>query len=151
MFIERLEQRFEQESTARPIREIPGAAAFVAALRERGWGIAFATGGLRGTARVKLYMAGIAFDEEHLVTASEHVTREELVTAAIAAASYGGEIPRENIVAVGDGLWDLLTAEQLGLRFLGVATGAKAQRLTDRGARVLSDFTDLPRALDLML
>ena len=149
-FFERLEQRFKEESATRAIREIPGAGAFVAALRADGWRVVFATGGLRGTARIKLRMAGIAFDEARLVTASEHVTREELVTAAIDAALAGQDAAAAHIVAVGDGLWDMLTAETLGLHFLGVASGTKVARLTERGARVLPDFTDLEKTLALM-
>ena len=68
-----------------------------------------------------------------LVTASEHVTREEIVTAAIMAAisRHGGSPDR--IVSVGDGLWDLKTAEALGLSFLGIGTGENALVLSDRG------------------
>jgi len=56
-----------------------------------------------------------------------------IVTAAIMAAisRHGGSPDR--IVSVGDGLWDLKTAEALGLSFLGIGTGENALVLSDRG------------------
>jgi phosphoglycolate phosphatase-like HAD superfamily hydrolase len=133
IFAERLVRQFEVERAALPVREIPGAAAFVTALREAGWRVVFATGGVRETARTKLQMAEIAFTEDLLITGSEHMTREELVVAALEAAN-GHDLPVGNIVLVGDGLWDMRAAENLGLRFLGIGTDAKAKLLTDRGA-----------------
>lgn len=145
----RLEDRFDQAFTAmlpaHPIQEIPGAAAFVELLRCDGWGVAFATGGLRGASRIKLRAAGISYADHLLATASEHTSREQIVSAAVRAATPDGtdSLP----VSVGDGLWDLLTAQALSMPFLGVGTGGKARLLADRGATVLQDFSDQQRCL----
>ncbi|WP_216856638.1 HAD family hydrolase [Acidisphaera sp. S103] len=148
----RLEDRFNQAFAAllpsHPIREIPGAAAFVELLRREGWRVSFATGGLREASCIKLQATGIPYTERLLATASEHLSREEIVSAAIHAAALDstGSLP----VSVGDGLWDLLTAHALGVSFLGVGMGAKAQLLADRGATVVRDFLDQRHCLTVL-
>ncbi|CAM5761667.1 hypothetical protein LMIY3S_00215 [Labrys miyagiensis] len=82
------------------IRALPGAPAFVVRLREKGWMVAFATGGLRQASRTKLEAAGISFDDGLLATASEHLTLEGVVAAAV---SHHGAVPTR-IVSMGDGL-----------------------------------------------
>jgi len=143
-FSERFDRVFEQLRADFPIREIPGACRFVETLPRSGWGVAFATGGLRAPARIKLQIAGIPFAENLLVTASEYRTRTEIVTAAIEAASRHYGLTPRTVIALGDGIWDLETAAALGLDFLGVGSGAKAGSLAQRGARVVPDFRDLP-------
>lgn len=150
-FSARLDHEFRQLQPMQAIREIPGAAAFVALLRDKGWSVGFATGGLRALARLKLEHAGISFDEDTLVTASEHLTREEIVGATIVAMANDHAGSPGTPVSVGDGLWDLATAQNLGLGFLGVGTGSKAQLLTERGATVVADFADQSRALELIV
>lgn len=146
------EERFDRAFTALlpsyPIREVAGAAGFVALLRRVGWRVAFATGGLRDASRTKLRTVGIPFTEPLLVTASEYPSREEIVSAAVRAAAPEG--PGAVPVSVGDGLWDLLTAEALGLCFLGVGTGTKAQLLADRRVTVLRDLSDPKHCLGVM-
>lgn len=140
----RLEDEFARVSSNIKIDEIAGATTFVKALHDRGWAVVFATGGLRQLSRKKLSAVGIAFEDEILVTASEHVTREELVAHAIIAAGRYYAFKPRSIVSIGDGIWDLKTAKSLDLPFLGVGTGPKADMLRDRGAVVVPDFQDLP-------
>ena len=147
-FCKRFGRVFEKLCEDFLIREVSGAASFVAALRQSGWGVVFATGGLRAPARTKLQSVSIPFIDDLLVTASEHFTRTEIVTAAIAAASSHYGSPPLATMAVGDGIWDLETAKALGLGFLGVGIGEKALALSRQGARVVPDFTDLPRVLN---
>ena len=146
-FHARLEDEFARTSAGVTIREIAGAATFVQALRDRGWAVVFATGGLRKLSRTKLAGIGIPFVEEILVTASEHVTREELVTHAIIAANKHSGFEAAEIISIGDGIWDLKTAKALNLPFLGVGIGAKADELRDRGANVVPDFQDIPAVM----
>ena len=141
-FHTRLESEFEETSRGQIIAEIAGAAAFVGHLRDAGWAVAFATGGLRKMSRRKLSAIGVKFADDLLVTASEYVTREELVTQAIEAARVHYAFLPDKIVSIGDGIWDLKTAAALGLPFLGVGTGPKAEILARAGAMVVPDFRD---------
>jgi phosphoglycolate phosphatase-like HAD superfamily hydrolase len=149
-FCARFEREFERLRTTCPIQAVPGTVTFVGLLRDAGWSVTFATGGLREPSRIKLREAGITFNEGLLVTASDYLTRDEIVSAAIRSAKASGAHKASTPISVGDGLWDLLTAKKLGLGFLGVGTGPKAQLLIERGAMVLSDFTDPVRALQIM-
>lgn len=137
-----MESEFEEASRGQIIAEIAGAAAFVEHLRDEGWAVAFATGGLRKMSRRKLSAIGIKFGDDLLVTASEYVTREELVTQAIEAARLHYAFTPGRVVSIGDGIWDLKTAAALGLHFLGVGTGPKGEILARAGATVVSDFRD---------
>jgi phosphoglycolate phosphatase-like HAD superfamily hydrolase len=99
-------------------------------------------GGLRKMSRRKLTAIGVKFAEDLLMTASEYVTREELVVQAIEAARIHYAFTPGRVVSIGDGIWDLKTAAALGLHFLGVGTGPKAEILASAGATVVSDFRD---------
>ena len=82
---------------------------------------------------------------------SEAHTREEIVRLAIARARerYGCTYLR--IVSVGDGVWDVRTAQQLQLPFVGVAQGAHAEALRAAGARiVLRDLADASAVLNAL-
>ena len=135
---------------AAPIQPIPGAADFVHGLADSTWAVVFATGGVRAVSGVKLLAAGIPFSDAALFTASEEPARDALVARAIAYAHRAHPQTRNGVVvSMGDGLWDLKVAQQLGLRFLGV--GSTAQALAARGAPVLPDLTGAAAALAALL
>jgi phosphoglycolate phosphatase-like HAD superfamily hydrolase len=47
------------------------------------------------------------------------------------------------VVYVGDAVWDVKAARNLGYRFVGIGSGANAERLRREGARrVLADYLD---------
>lgn len=141
---------FDSISELTGIREIQGAARFLSAFRDSEWIPVFATGSLRSGAISKLDAANILFDYHLLVTASELETREEIVSKAIALGCerLSGDGP-DRVVSVGDGLWDHSTALSLGLEFIGVGSGAGADVLQARGARVISDYSLLSAPADL--
>ncbi|NTG16464.1 HAD family hydrolase [Agrobacterium rhizogenes] len=126
-----------------PVSQIPGASQFVATMRSS-WNIVFATGSLRHGAIHKLSVLGIAPTDFVLVTASEFHTREELVHHAVlrGCAEAGINTPRR-VVSIGDGIWDLKTARNLGYEFIGIGQGAKAEQLLVSGAPVYTDFNAL--------
>lgn len=135
---------------AAPIQPIPGAADFVHGLADSAWAVVFATGGVRAVSGVKLQAAGIPFSDAALFTAREEPARDALVARAIAHARRAHPQTRNGVVvSMGDGLWDLQVARQLGLRFLGV--GSTAQALAARGATVLPDLTGAAAALATLL
>jgi len=140
---------FDAEVIRNPIQEISGSTAFLAELDQTEWVACFATGSLRYGALRKLEILGVAVDIDLFVTASEHQTRENIVGAAIDRAVQKHAISRPNrVLSIGDGLWDLLTAQSLGIEFLGIGVGLKAELLLSRGARVTPDFTLGMKLLD---
>lgn len=142
---------------ARGVKAVPGAPAFIRRLLSDGdWAVAAATGAWRTTAELRLREAGIPIDPACIATASEHRARRDIVELAMerAAAHLGlAEGPKgfARVVLLGDGLWDVKTACDLGYPFIGVGEGGQGARLEAAGARhVVADFTDPDAVLHLM-
>ncbi|RLK06946.1 HAD family hydrolase [Tenacibaculum discolor] len=90
-------------------------------MKETDYAICFATGSLLKPALIKLEQANINF-VPNLVEASNNLfTREEIVNSAINKAKNYFQVQEfKNIISVGDGIWDLRTAKNLGVNFLGI-------------------------------
>jgi phosphoglycolate phosphatase-like HAD superfamily hydrolase len=120
---------------------IPGARELLRYLSETGWAISIATGAWRISAELKLEAAGLS-DPIPLFCSDGLPSREAILTAAI------GSAPAARVVTVGDGVWDVKAAARLGLPFVGIGDGARAQALRAAGAAVvLPDYRDLPAAV----
>lgn len=109
--------------------ELPGARQAVEMLKAHpDFHFAYATGSLYAPAKYKLDETNIYYKDELLLGSNGYDSREEIVRAAIHAAKAKYEVVEyENILSVGDGIWDLKTARNLGLKFLGM--GEKNQEL----------------------
>jgi phosphoglycolate phosphatase-like HAD superfamily hydrolase len=124
--------------------EMAGAANILRRLSDAGWCVALATGGWGPSARLKLRAAGLAIEEPLLACADDGISRADIVELARRRAEsfYGREF--ERVVSIGDGVWDVETAASLHLPFIGIAHGAKADRLRGAGAAVVfPDYTDV--------
>lgn len=121
-FVASLEQHIADHG---PFREIPGAVAYVSRLLARtDCYVAYATGGWRGSALLKLGSAGFPVDGIHISTSSEFTDRVSILRAALSAAPPGvGQI-----TYYGDGTWDQEAVRELGWRF--VAVGEKLGGMT---------------------
>jgi phosphoglycolate phosphatase-like HAD superfamily hydrolase len=137
--------RLERALTANPCAETPGAGALLERVRSTPEVVAcIATGGWERSARRKLAAAGIDVSGLAFASCNDARNRRDIVRTATrrACALAGGEEPSA-YVSVGDGVWDVVTARQLGMAFIGVARGEQAVRLRDLGAAVvIEDFTD---------
>lgn len=101
--------------------------------------ICFATGSLRRPAEHKLNSVGIVFEDWQLVASDYIYEREKIVEQAIKnAKEYCGISNFKRIISVGDGLWDLKTAENLELEFIGVGNANK-DILLKHGADVVCE------------
>lgn len=125
------------------ITPMPGAPRMLERLERSGAAFCFATGSFRAPAEAKLR----AFAGDHravLATASDGLSRQEIVGLAIARARARFDVPSSaSVVSIGDGLWDLRTAVSLGLEFVGVAQGAQRDHLLAAGAtHVVESFDD---------
>jgi phosphoglycolate phosphatase-like HAD superfamily hydrolase len=133
--------------------EVPGAARALNRLgEETEWAVALATGCWRESAMLKLKAAGI--ESEHLPAAfAEHgLSREAILKAAVSLAQQRyGENHFERIVSVGDGQWDVQTASNLGLPFVGMGSEDRALGLKRGGAtHVLESYSDYGQVLDYL-
>ena len=97
--------------------EIPGAKAFISALRESdSHAVAIATGGWRETAMLKLESAGFDIGGVPLATSDDAPERSEIMRLAL--SRLGDRF--DSITYYGDGPWDEAACRQLGWRFVAV-------------------------------
>jgi phosphoglycolate phosphatase-like HAD superfamily hydrolase len=142
-FMNLLSEQLQLDQTL--FAEISGAAETLRRLRQRDdWAIAIATGCWQVSANFKLTAAGIEFDQLPAGYAEDGPAREQIVQAAIERARAHYHQPEfERVVSIGDGLWDVRTARNLKLGFLGVADGERAEKLQAHGAQhIIRHFGD---------
>ncbi len=148
-FLERLLSVLRRE----PGRCLPIAGALEVVERlhdDADWAVAVATGCFRSVAMVKLARAG--FDPpEVLRSGDDSPVRRRIVESAVqgAEAAYLSSFESfESVVVLGDAVWDVAAAAELGLPCVGVGCGARAVELESAGAvGVLPDFVDSELAL----
>ena len=111
---------------------------------KKDWVIALATGSFYDSAKLKLEKAKMNIKDFPIGTADDAISREEILQTAIEKSleKYGLE-EFEKIVSIGDGVWDVRTAKNLRLDFIGIASGKRAEALRDEGANyIIKDFRD---------
>lgn len=140
----------KEENHRRPdlFREIKGAGALLDWLEASpDWRAALATGGWAVTARFKLQAARLPGEDLPFASGDDGIARQDILRSAlIRARDRHGRFQR--VVSIGDGVWDVRAAGDLGLAFIGVGD---TRKLGQAGAdRVISDFSDLPACLELL-
>jgi phosphoglycolate phosphatase-like HAD superfamily hydrolase len=133
-----------QASRERPdaFASVSGASEFLERSRAAGWQVALATGAWGRSAELKLRAAGLTTDLP-LASANDSQQRIGIVRRAIESVMRV-KTNDDRIVLVGDAMWDLETAKQLDLPFIGIASGDRAALLRASGAtHVFADFRDL--------
>ena len=106
----------------KPTCEIEGARGIVDYfVEETDYAIVFATGSLKQPALVKLRQAQITHNEELVVSSNVIFEREGIVGEAITRAKRFYQVDNfENIISIGDGIWDLETARNVNVHFIGI-------------------------------
>jgi phosphoglycolate phosphatase-like HAD superfamily hydrolase len=134
-----LEQRSCTDPTA--VHQIPGAGQLLEQLRaDPDNHVALATGAWGSTAALKLRLAGLDIHDLPRATSDDAASRTEILRLAIQQAKrrYGRDA-FDVVVLIGDGLWDLEAASQLGIEFIGIG-----DYLRSSGAKwVFADLQDL--------
>lgn len=142
-FIENLNEFASKDETL--FAEASNAKAMLEKLKlEKDWAIALATGCFYDSAKLKLEKAKIKVKDFPIGTADDAISREEILQTAIEKSleKYGLE-EFEKIVSIGDGVWDVRTAKNLSLDFVGIASGKRAEVLREEGANyIIKDFRD---------
>jgi phosphoglycolate phosphatase-like HAD superfamily hydrolase len=103
-------------------QEIKGASEVVRFFIDKtAYGVCFATGSLLAPAYLKLAQAEVPFIPELVVGSNHFYERESIVKSAIEKAKSFYKVDIfEQIISVGDGIWDLTTARNLGIHFMGI-------------------------------
>ncbi|MDO6461471.1 haloacid dehalogenase-like hydrolase [Granulosicoccaceae sp. 1_MG-2023] len=121
---------------------VPGAAAFLSALRPRSdIAAAFATGSFGAVANAKLQCFGEVVRELPLISSTGFSTRESIVASALRCLPGDGPV-----VLVGDGQWDRRVARQSAAAFVGINFSG----VPDSGVEnecYFPDFSDTPAVL----
>jgi phosphoglycolate phosphatase-like HAD superfamily hydrolase len=121
---------------------IKGAAEVLSQLCMRGYAIAFATGSLQKSAVFKMNSAGLDMNIEVLATSKTSFSREGFILEAInKAKSIYNVSDFDKIVSIGDGIWDLKTAQNLKLNFIGIGLKNK-ELMQENGMEIwFEDFS----------
>lgn len=141
-FVERLTTQLKQAPGR--FSAIAGAAAVLAELPTQGWQMAVATGGWGPSARLKLTVAELPIDDAVFACADDGRSRADIVRLARDRAEAFYQCRFDRVVSIGDGVWDVQTAIELDMPFVGIGTGERADRLRRAGAAiVLPDYSDV--------
>lgn len=125
------------------IQEIAGAKKLIERLQhDPNVALGYATGSFLRPAAHKLLATAIPYRKESLVASNHIHERENIVSRAIAQASdvYGVKT-FERIISVGDGLWDLTTARNLNIEFVGIGQENKDIMYAHGMEHYLDDLT----------
>lgn len=124
-----------QMNMLNPVEEIKGAKSLLTAFREKKIPFCFATGSLPKPAIHKLKQCNLWHDELLLSTSKTHESREGFVRDAIERSKvYYGKDQFDTIISIGDGIWDLKTAQNLSLDFIGIGYKNR-EKLEKQGAK----------------
>lgn len=140
-FVELLAERCVEQG----LEEIPGARRLLDALEHRDdLAGAFATGAWRAAAAVKMSSAGLSLGQFPSATCDDAVSRHEIMQAAVRRAAHSRGVDGfENVVYVGDAVWDVRACRRLAIPFIGVTADVASDRLRAEGVEfVLADFLD---------
>ena len=146
-------ERFEKDlvlqmSKLDPIVEIKGARVLIDFLRSKEIPFCFATGGLPKPTWIKLDQCKIWYNELLLATSKTHESREGFVLEAIEKAkSFYGQTKFDQIISVGDGVWDLKTAKKLSLDFVGIGERHREKLIAEGVESWFTNLEDFKNAI----
>ena len=140
------------ESNPKAFIEITGAKALLDYIAEQqDYRIGIATGSWQKSGEIKLKCLDIDYYGMPFGNAEFYHKRQEIVQSAINQARIIYDAYRfDNIIYVGDGVWDLKTANDLEIDFIGVDF-AESGVLGKQGTKyVIKDFTDIALFAELL-
>ncbi|MEO1210494.1 MAG: HAD family hydrolase [Cyanobacteria bacterium J06638_20] len=131
------------------IKPIPGAIKLLSWLIESSnHAVAYAGGSWTEAARFKLQSAHLPIHNIPYAFSDDDESREGIMAIALARAeTYYGQ-PFNNVVYVGDGIWDIHAARKSGYGFVGIASGDQADVLLAEGVtHIFPNYDDSERFL----
>ncbi|WP_103864928.1 HAD family hydrolase [Aquimarina sp. I32.4] len=137
-----------QMKTFDPIKEIEGAKSLIQFLKINNIPFCFATGALPKPAMIKLDQCGIWYDEELLATSKTHESREGFVVEAIKKAKvFYNKENFNRVISVGDGVWDLKTAQNLSIDFVGIGDKNREKLIQNGAEKCFSNLIEFKDSL----
>jgi phosphoglycolate phosphatase-like HAD superfamily hydrolase len=126
------------------IKSVSGAPQMLSWLMESSnHAVAYAGGAWTASAIFKLQSAHLPIDNIPYAFSDDDDSREGITAVALARAEkhYGRSF--SNIVYIGDGVWDVRSAQTSGYAFIGIASGDQAKELFAEGAtRIFPNYDD---------
>jgi phosphoglycolate phosphatase-like HAD superfamily hydrolase len=143
-FREHLVALFRAAAETRPFDPVRGAPELLARLKKgNDYNVALATGCWADSARVKMSSAGMRYDDYPSASADDAPERHSIIKLALARTAGSNNQKLPEVIYVGDGVWDVLACDKVGIPFLGIAVGVQKEKLLSAGAtHVLPDFSD---------
>ena len=130
------------DNNPKSVREIYGAYRFIQYLcKQKNVRVAFASGGLEETAKLKLKAAEIDINGCAFASSSDHHSRTEIMRIAELRASPGATFKSKTYF--GDALWDKKASKTLGYRFILVGDRIKHENQ-------ITDFKDMESILAML-
>ncbi len=137
-----------QMSKFDPVKEIKGAKSLLEMFRVRNIAFCFATGSLPEPSMIKLDQCDIWYDEKILATSKTHESREGFVLDAIERAkAFYDQNTFDQIISIGDGVWDLKTARNLSLDFVGIGERNRTKLLELGATTCFKDLNEFGKTL----
>jgi len=137
-FVALLESAFRLQPAH--FRPLPGVGPWLEAVGNHQHVLAgIATGGWEHSARLKLKLSGLDRFGLALASSDDATSRTEIMQIA-ARRTLTQTIDHEAVFTyVGDGAWDLQASRELGWKFIGIATGTRAEQLERAGAGLIRE------------
>jgi phosphoglycolate phosphatase-like HAD superfamily hydrolase len=139
-FFALLKEQFQAD--AGKFSEITGAVKFFNKLLEKNYPIAIATGGWQETAEFKLEKIGLKTDGIPFANSNHHYSRQKITEIAIKSAQEKYSNDFERIIYFGDGKWDLLSCQEMGIEFIGVDFYGNGNLKSLGAENILKDFSN---------
>jgi len=116
------------------------------------WAVALATGCWVESAQIKLKGGGLDIQNYPLATASDAITRQDVMRTAVKRAKSLHDVANfDHIVYIGDGLWDKKSCADLKMPFVGIETENHALQTGALGAfHLLANYSDPTRFFELL-
>ncbi len=141
-FFQQISDEFKRDKSQ--FTEIPGAVIFFNnAEIDPNYEVGIATGGWEETADFKLKTIGINPHTVCYSNSSHFKTRENITLDVINQLEMKSHQPAEEIIYFGDGKWDYITCQNLGIRFIGIDHKTTKQLEKIGAEEVHTDFSDL--------
>jgi len=142
----------ELKSNQDNFKAVNGASDFIEfCVSHKDYKIAYATGGWKNSAVIKLNAANIFHQDIPLCSCDSFIRRQDILLKAIEQSKQHYQVSDfNNIFYFGDGEWDFKTTKELQIPFVGVNTEGN-KKLENLGTgKIIKDFTDLPKILHLL-
>lgn len=138
--VEAFQQRFlelliDGAQVSGGVKAIPGSSNMLKKLlASREYQIAYAGGGWAASAIFKLKSADLLIDNIPCAFSDDDESREGIMAIAHSRAEIHYDRLFSEVVYIGDGVWDIRSAQKSGYSFIGIASDNQAQALFNEGA-----------------